>query len=79
MLNLSIGISKETVKALAETLPCIPAARECEVELTELDAQQIMSCIIGNALWWLLNDILYAGEQMVHIMHWLSISGIMAF
>jgi AcrR family transcriptional regulator len=45
--------------------------------LTEFDAEQIISCVIGNALWWLLNDIPYTGEQMARITHWLSMSGVM--
>ncbi|MHB8629327.1 MAG: TetR/AcrR family transcriptional regulator [Aggregatilineales bacterium] len=44
---------------------------------TEFDAQQIISCIIGTTLWWLLNDIPYTGDQMARITHWLSMGGVM--
>ena len=44
----------------------------------EFAAHHIASCIIGNATWWLTNDVPHSAAYMARSTHWLSMSGVMA-
>jgi AcrR family transcriptional regulator len=46
--------------------------------MTELEAQHIASCVIGNLMWWLTEDVPHSAIYMARLTHWLSVSGIMA-
>jgi AcrR family transcriptional regulator len=42
-----------------------------------LIANHIASCLIGNIMWWLSEDVPYSGAYMACITHWTAMMGIM--
>jgi AcrR family transcriptional regulator len=42
-----------------------------------LIANQIASCMIGNIMWWLSEDVPYSAAYMARITHWTAMIGIM--
>jgi len=40
-------------------------------------ANHITSCIIGNIMWWLVNDVPHSAAYMARSTHWLAMSGVM--
>ena len=44
-----------------------------------LIANHIASCVIGNIMWWLAEDVPYSGAYMARITHRMSLAGAMMF
>ncbi len=42
-----------------------------------LIANHVASCLIGNIMWWLSEDVPYSGAYMACITHWTSMIGVM--
>ncbi len=42
-----------------------------------LIANHVASCLIGNIMWWLSEDVPYSGAYMACITHWTAMMGIM--
>lgn len=44
-----------------------------------LIANHIASCLVGNVMWWLSEDVPYSAAHIARITHWLSMMGVMTF
>ena len=44
-----------------------------------LIANHIASCVIGNVMWWLSEDVPYSANYMARLTHWLSMLGVMTY
>lgn len=42
-----------------------------------LVANHMASCVIGNIMWWLSEDVPYSAQYMARITHWTAIIGVM--
>ncbi len=63
------------VQQVALTLSASP--RHADLPLG-LIANHMASCMIGNIMWWLAEDVPYSGEYMARITHWMSLAGPMS-
>lgn len=60
------------VKQVALTFSEAPQYADLPIGLV---ANHMASCLIGNMMWWLLDDVPYSAAYMARISHWMSISG----
>lgn len=44
-----------------------------------LIANHTASCVIGNVMWWLSEDVPYSANYMARLTHWLSMMGVMTY